>query len=360
MTINTFANANVKAGKGRISKGNATLQNKIIGDVVDDANGNFEDDCEETTLKSSKQQNGQQIDEQHVYNEYPCDIWCLISEHIAPEDVGRFALINKQTFAITGSQKFWKCLYNRHYNLDVRLPTRLQPDCIVRPGGLRACVIRSLYYSYMPFVQRVVGQSKQDFHLLVQRRIDRIWFCRETDNHWLYFYKLKRSSMVGSRAAQSQEIWRKNPKSMKSLRNVFLNVEEGCSLLVVSAGLLDSRGESLHDDGFLFQIKTLKFHPLPKLSEEIDHDPRCTLSSIDHLLTRTCINYRLELKFSNASRHVVASVAYDPVISVNVYDWWTPNYYKYVNQGFQKNLEYLADEKEAIVDNDPDDDWDIR
>lgn len=100
---------------------------------------------------------------------------------------------------------------------------------------------------------------------------------------------------------------------------------------------------------------------MPKLLEEMEHQPKFTIFSIGHHLTRTCNHYRLELKFANASRQPVASISYEPAVSVKVYDWWTPNYYKYVKQGFQDNLEFLDEDKDPAEEIDTDDDlWNFN
>lgn len=44
---------------------------------------------------------------------YPADLWFLISGYIRPEDVGRFALICRQSYNVTRSSGFWRQLYRR-------------------------------------------------------------------------------------------------------------------------------------------------------------------------------------------------------------------------------------------------------
>lgn len=109
------------------------------------------------------------------------------------------------------------------------------------------------------------------------------------------------------------------------------------------------------------QIESEKFHPLPRLSDEMETANNVTLSSIGHFLSRSCKHYRLELKFAGTSRQIVGSIVYEPVTDIRVYDWWTPAYAKYVKQGVQPNLEYIRDERDAI-DDEPgmtdDDAWD--
>ena len=57
------------------------------------------------------------------------------------------------------SQKHYSlsCSCRRHFKPTPGLPERLQPDCIARRRGLRANVIRALYHTYDPFVERLVG-----------------------------------------------------------------------------------------------------------------------------------------------------------------------------------------------------------
>lgn len=239
VTIDEFANSNaVKQGKTRIRKKNVNSIKGIPQHVDTDAVALDDDD--DDTVVAKKMTNLMLKESTDVanrvnYNTYPIDLWYLVSSHIQPEDVLRFALICKQTYAITTTMKFWRAIYKRHYTDQVELPVRLQPDCMARPGGIRACSIRSMYFTYAPFVQRLLMQPKQDFHLLAKRYVERFWFSQITSTKWQYFYKLKRKPIQWSRAAESEALRRQNGRSLKSLRDIYLNSEEGCALLVVSS-----------------------------------------------------------------------------------------------------------------------------
>lgn len=191
------------------------------------------ENCQKKLTKPKAEENKATQDE-HLYNEFPNDIWYLISEYIRPEDVLRFALISKQTYAITTTMKFWKHLYRRYYNPLTELPVRLQLDCMTRPGGVRGCTIRSLFYTYPLFVDRLQLQSQQDFHALTKRCLVQFWYQQVNGGRFQYFYKLKRKSLPGSKIYESEQLQRKDNKSMKALRDVYLNTEEGCCLLMVS------------------------------------------------------------------------------------------------------------------------------
>lgn len=100
---------------------------------------------------------------------------------------------------------------------------------------------------------------------------------------------------------------------------------------------------------------------MPRLAEEMQNSPNIMLTYIGHHLTRSCSHYRLELKFSSVTKQTIATTSYEPAVSVTVHDWWTPNYYKYVKQGFQDNVEFLKDEKDQPEEIDTDDDlWNFN
>ena len=45
--------------------------------------------------------------------EYPYDIWFRIGTYIAPEDIGRFALICRTTNQVVNSTAFWISIFNK-------------------------------------------------------------------------------------------------------------------------------------------------------------------------------------------------------------------------------------------------------
>ena len=45
---------------------------------------------------------------------YPFDIWFLIGTYIAPEDIGRFALICRTTNRVVNTPAFWISTFNRY------------------------------------------------------------------------------------------------------------------------------------------------------------------------------------------------------------------------------------------------------
>lgn len=166
-----------------------------------------------------------------TYNYYHNDIWFVISKFICPEDVSCFARICKQTEYICTTATFWNNLYKRHYRDMDKMPDRLKPEYMLRLGGLRACVIRSLYFTYEPFLKRLPLLVQQDSCILEKRECVASWAIEIKDN-WHFCYKLKQKLRPGSRAAISEQIKMKN-SFLEVYQDIYQNTEENCKILVV-------------------------------------------------------------------------------------------------------------------------------
>jgi hypothetical protein len=53
------------------------------------------------------------IEKNSYEKDYPFDFWYLISMYIAPEDIGRFALICRTTNRIVNTTSFWISLFKK-------------------------------------------------------------------------------------------------------------------------------------------------------------------------------------------------------------------------------------------------------
>lgn len=168
----------------------------------------------------------------HSYTVHHIDIWFLISEHVLPEDVGTFSRICKDTAYVCQTAKFWNHLYKRYYKNDLDLPVRLQPECMVRIGGLRTCTIRSMFYSYPLFVERLDALEKQDIFALVKRECVAAWVV-PVKECWHFCFKLKQKIFSDTRIGESERI-RQHNKFHKIFKDIYQNTEENCKILVVS------------------------------------------------------------------------------------------------------------------------------
>jgi len=226
VTIKEFADS--QTSTNRLKKGNLEVREKIF----DMTSNDFPDDEDKRVTANCKLIKSDPINstDDHAFSSYPPDIWFLIGQYIQPEDVGRFSSICRTTASICGSPGFWFSMYKRYYKKGSEriIPVRLQPDCMVRLQNLRACVIRSLFFTYKPFVERLPSLAKQDFHNLKSFWVIGYWV--DTDkSDWLFCYKLRNNAPVPSDRIL------KEGSSFKNQRDIFSNSEQGCKLLVVTA-----------------------------------------------------------------------------------------------------------------------------
>lgn len=328
VTLNDYANSPVSNGKGRLKK---AASNSVVREVkqltaetddrawyekLEDYEGDFEfveedgEDGERAVIvkrnprrRRKTASEGDSVDDGGV--EYPLDIWFLISEHIRPEDVSIFARICKSALHVVSTAKFWFHLYRRHYRTVPNLPERLQPECMVRLYGLRACVIRALHFTYPPFVNKLkaVTTFEGDPHNLTKRQCILMWH-QKCKNQWLFFFKLKQSNLVLGRGTGGPT---RQPDLLEMLEDVSANQDEGCKVL---------------------QVTCLNYIAIPMVMG-------LSLFSVSLTLARGMRHHRLNLAF--VSDHMcytagkpnisdTSTVTLDPVINVRVLDWWHPMY----------------------------------
>lgn len=169
-------------------------------------------------------------------NDYPIDIWYLISEYIRPEDVGRFAGICKTSFEVVCTAKFWFRLYKKYYSSTPTLPEEFQPECLVRKYGLRTAVIRALYFMYPPFVNKLKSLSsiipEQHPDVLKNRICETMWFKRK-NGRWLYTFKLRNKSDSSLKHSGRGTTFN-GPDLLEILDDVSANPDEHCRVLQIT------------------------------------------------------------------------------------------------------------------------------
>uniref|UniRef100_A0A8C6Y9H1 Transmembrane protein 183A n=1 Tax=Naja naja TaxID=35670 RepID=A0A8C6Y9H1_NAJNA len=257
------------------------------------------------TDRKKKSKRHKESSENVVGKEYPIDIWLMLASYIRPEDTVSFSLICKRTWAVTCTAVFWTRLYRRHYNRSASLPIRLQPESMERMYCLRACVIRSLYHTYRPFVSRIARNPtipEATPSSLKNSKCLLFWSKRinQQSSLWEFSFKFQR---------QSPKF--KN-KSLKQLQppvryaDVHMNPDQDCCLL---------------------QITTLDFIYIP-----IVMGMTVTLFTIN--VSTDMRHHRVKLIFHDSPvwsgkkprfDHGM-QVVMDPVHSVHLFDWWHPQF----------------------------------
>ncbi|XP_050070471.1 transmembrane protein 183 [Anopheles maculipalpis] len=258
-----------------------------------------------------------------TYNDYHIDLWFLVSEFIRPEDVCRFALICRKTAEVVQSGRFWTQLYRSYYDRSIEMPARFQPASMVRLRGLRSAVIRSLYYLYPPFVERLTMVSSRHQYRVIGRQLLTSWHKR-TKNCWTYCFRLKTSFKPGSRPAQSAQLQREK-SSLAFMQDIYMNPEEGCQILMITTDFL-------------------KVIPL--------YNETLFVKNVVQTLSQSMMRYKISIELANYCGKRVDELVFDPVRNVTVLDWWKPDYYTEIGSPLEE--ESSAAETEWTDDSD----WD--
>ncbi|XP_063985980.1 transmembrane protein 183 [Diachasmimorpha longicaudata] len=234
--------------------------------------------------------------------DYPLDLWFLISEYIAPEAVGKFARICKSSNHVVKTAKFWFHLYKRFYKKTENLPERLTPACMVRPYGLRACVIRTLHFTYFPSADRPGNHSYSEQgepHSLIKRRCSLMWH-KKGKTRWYFYFKLK--EINSSRVPKKRITWDDEQRSdlTEMLEDVSMNSEDGCRIL---------------------RVVCQKYSLVPLVIGLILQTVKLDLSpGLGH--------HRLQLSFGTnfIPKTPTQVVVLSAVVDCKVLDWWHPCY----------------------------------
>lgn len=208
-------------------------------------------------------------------------------------------MICLKTAYVLTTAKFWSHLYKTHYNEDKQLPERLKPDCVLsRVGGLRASVIKSLFFTYLPFESRNKVESRDDYDVAVRKVVVNM-SCTNDKGSWIYHFHIKNRNEISHKHTNFERI---SVKEQKINRDIFCNPNDGYQLI---------------------EIKSKKFIPLPRFQDEIPF-----IKSILKTLSSGFIHYKLKIVFSNFSANEVLGdpVVFDPVTSIRLLDWWHPDY----------------------------------
>lgn len=182
-------------------------------------------------------------------------------------------------------------MHFRFYRPADGTPEILQPACMVRRFGLRALVIRSLYFTYPPFVVRYQTRLESDPHQLIGRLCVVAWTQKiKGKAQWLYIFKLKQPQPQHGR----QEIKRK-PDLLEMLDDINANPDDGCKLL---------------------QVRANSYYPLPMIFGQ---------ALIDCQTKMQRDSFCLLLQFSSGpSRYQPCPVGIQCVVSTRILDWWHP------------------------------------
>ncbi|ESO83294.1 hypothetical protein LOTGIDRAFT_133689, partial [Lottia gigantea] len=230
--------------------------------------------------------------------DYPVDLWYQLSYYVYPESVSVFSRLCKSTNQIVCTVAFWKNLYQRFYNKEIKLPKTLQPLCLERIHSLQPNVVRALYHFYQPFIDRLNPAStfEAEPHKLIGRRCLLYWY-QPVKNMWNFCFKLVRPGMSCRTVCKNQRTY------IDNYDDIFYNVEEGCTIL---------------------QVTCSHFLSLPIAMGQILNHVHLTVSGQGFRY------HTLRLVFDTRYQHnrdaVGTTVVLDSVVNIKVIPWWDPKY----------------------------------
>lgn len=235
---------------------------------------------------------------------YPLDIWCLLSRYIAPEHVQNFALICKGARDAVNTRTFWVRLYQRHVADDKKIPERLQRGRIECRPGLRARIVRALFYSYEPLRTRITLKFGITDHVSVleSKMCISMWYkqgmCKKQEKKiWVFYFKFSRR---GTKKLPSYF----SPEWFAQVDDLNYNPEQDRSVLQVNCV------------NFVL-LTPVQGYVLTKALVGISRDMNHNSVKLTFHSPRSDGRYRKEDG---------TSVTLDPAYDVRVLNWWSPSY----------------------------------
>lgn len=322
VSIYDYANAQVAGRKGRLSKKVATpiaevemLSRRGDGLGWEQRQQRIDDgDAEDVDVIKTTGIPVKGEEESRPYLTLPMDIWFAIGDHIPPECVKSFASICRDTQKVTNSARFWFGLYKRCYKQgDLHLlPKRLQPLNMKGIQGLKACVIRSLFFIYPPFVERLKPRLGRECNLepLFHRKCISTWYTKK-GKVWTFWFKLKQ---LNPRAGgYSTLLSLRNKKLLQMERDMAANPEKDTKVLQVSCS---------------------QYLPLPAVHGLVLRRAAVTVS-------QDMMANKLTLSFDTID------LVFDPAINIQVLDWWHSQYpHASFEEGMKRNFGFSICDKE--------------
>ncbi|CAL4179410.1 unnamed protein product, partial [Meganyctiphanes norvegica] len=185
-------------------------------------------------------------------NDYEITTFMQLCEKIQPEDVGHFAAICQATYYIVTTARFWFSLYKRNHKWVTELPENLNHWNMNHIYGLRASVIRSLYYMYMPFRSKISSEktlSADPTYLLRSQCL--LQWQQKRGCHHKYLFKFFHPNCVKKFKGSVSRL--RMPDIAESDSLVHINPDEGCYILEAKCLTLNAMpmvmGEYLHHAG---------------------------------------------------------------------------------------------------------------
>lgn len=285
----------------------AVSVNGVALENGDDVDPEDEEENQSKGVHKKKSKRRKENSESSDGQEYPMDIWLMLSSYIRPEDICRFALICRNAWTVTCTAAFWSRLYKRYYDKDADLPLRLQPDSIERMRCLRARVIRALFHLYEPFTLR----------------ISQVPPLPETTPTTLLNSKCLLFCVKKLSGTRPEPLWEFNFKFVKQ----HGHYKNGHAKVLCLPRQYEDVHRNPDSDCYILQVTTLNFIFTPVVMG-------MTLTLFTINVSTDMRHHRVRLVFQDSPLlrgkkkpdQGATVIILDPVHSVRLMDWWHPQY----------------------------------
>ncbi|XP_063961029.1 putative transmembrane protein 183BP [Lytechinus pictus] len=253
---------------------------------------------------------------------YPIDLWYILADYVRPEDIATFSCLCKDAYSITRTVSFWKKLYFRYLNPNTVLPPYLKPEGIERTHGLCAFVIRALYFLHEPYRLSLnkpcpVGEGHASPEAIKDYTCLYTWSSGRMGHHFTHFMKLRLCSKEGAVVHKGNSF----------NKDIFANDNRRECILRVHC-------ESFQDvpSGMIMGLQLLR------ASVSVSANMRY---------------HKVRLEFGRKDRRgfcvksSVIMVVLDPVLKVDVLQWWHPQFrecsQRSIDKAFAQNVANLRE-----------------
>uniref|UniRef100_A0A3Q2Y1B7 Transmembrane protein 183A n=1 Tax=Hippocampus comes TaxID=109280 RepID=A0A3Q2Y1B7_HIPCM len=266
---------------------------KIDGlDSSDDLDAEEDGDSDTKVIHKKKNKRRKESSESSDGQEYPVDIWLVLSSYIRPEDVCRFSLICRNAWTVTCTAVFWTRLYRSVSKIVV---------------ALRARVIRSLFHLYEPFssrVSKIPTMPESTPTTLLNSKCLLFWIKKVT-------------------GTRPEGLWEFNFKFLKQQGNT----KNGHAKSLRMPQQYEEVHTNSDSDCYMLQVSTFNFIFTPVVMG-------MTLTLFTINVSTDMRHHRVRLVFQDSpiqrgkkrGDHGGTQVVLDPVHSVRLVDWWHPQY----------------------------------
>lgn len=286
--------------------------------------------------------------------DFPIDVWHHIGKFVAPEDVGRFAKICRQTAFVTSTRPFWSNMYIKHVDQTSqyhRVPQELRREKVLaHRKGLRAKVIRALFYTHAPLqrclqnryalqaMQIPTDESPFDCLQKYQFSADlysntiyeqryaqakRNFFCGIRKFIPIFYYYLLKPNNVTESSKQQRRNTARKLRHIHKSQEIFYNPDESNMILFIKS-IMERRTEAKsvknHADVSTPTIESNVIESIHVQAVAVKKKSSCQL--------RNNVQYQdVTLKFQPKDGQQQTDI-FNDVIYINIYKWWDPKFDK--------------------------------